>query len=238
MNSKIKYKRILLKLSGEVLEGDKEFGIDFDYVDKLCKEIAEIHKLGVQIGIVTGGGNFWRYRDFKHSGLDRVVSDHMGMMVTVMNGTAMKSAFEKIGIKCHVMSALSVPKVAEDYLAQTARDHLNENHIVICSGGTGNPFFTTDSAAALRSLELNCDVLLKATKVDGVYDSDPVENKDAKMFDKISYKEVLERDLKVMDLTAISLCKDGDMPIIVFNLSKHGNIKKAVTGEKIGTFVS
>ncbi len=238
MSSKLKFKRILLKLSGEVLEGDKDFAIDFDYLKKLSFEIAELKKLGVQIALVIGGGNFWRYRDFSHSGLDRVRLDKMGMMATIMNGSAMKGMFEKIGVKSHVMSALHLPQVAEDYIAETAREYLENGDIVICSGGTGNPFFTTDSAAALRALELNCDALFKATKVDGVYSADPEKDKKAKFFKNIKYKEVLEKNLKVMDLTAVSLAKDSRLPIVVFNLSKKGNIKKAVLGEKVGTLVS
>lgn len=237
-NKKIKYKRVLLKLSGEVMAGENGSGIDVDYVSKLCKEIAEIHKLGVQIGIVVGGGNIWRYRDFQKSGIERIMSDNMGMMATVMNGSAMKSAFQKVGVDCRVMSALRVQQVAEDYFPPRAMHHLTNNRIVICVGGTGNPFFTTDSAAALRALELECDILLKATKVDGVYTSDPVKDKNAKKFDKISYKEVLKMNLRVMDLTAVTLCKDGGMPILVFNLYKKNNIKKAVLGEKIGTLIS
>lgn len=237
-NRKVKYKRVLLKLSGEVLAGKKRSGIDVKYVQNLCKEIAEVHKLGVQIGIVVGGGNIWRYRDFQQSGIERIMSDNMGMMATVMNGSAMKSAFEKAGVDCRIVSALRVQQVAEDYFPHRALHHLNKNRIVLCAGGTGNPFFTTDSAAALRALELQCDVLLKATKVDGVYTADPVKNKKAKKFDKISYKEVLKMDLKVMDLTAVALCKDGGMPILVFNLYKKGNIKKAVLGEKLGTIIS
>ncbi len=234
----VKYKRVLLKLSGEVLQGDRASGIDVDTVDALVSQIAEIHAMGVQIGLVVGGGNIWRYRDFKNSGIERIMSDNMGMMATVMNGSALKSAIEKRGIECRVASALSVKQVAEDYYPMKVRHHLDKNRIVICVGGTGNPFFTTDSAAALRALELKCDVLLKATKVDGVYDSDPVKDKDAKKFDNISYKDVLSMDLKVMDLTAVALCKDGEMPILVFDLTQKGNIKRAVTGEKLGTLVS
>jgi len=234
----VKYKRVLLKLSGEVLQGDRASGIDVDTVEALVNQIVEIHSMGVQIGIVVGGGNIWRYRDFKNSGIERIMSDNMGMMATVMNGSAMKSAIEKKGIECRVASALSVKQVAEDYYPMKARHHLNKNRIVICVGGTGNPFFTTDSAAALRALELKCDVLLKATKVDGVYDNDPEKDKDAKKFENISYKDVLSMDLKVMDLTAVALCKDGGMPILVFDLTQKGNIKKAVSGEKIGTLIS
>jgi uridylate kinase len=236
--SDVKYKRVLIKLSGEVLGGEKGTGIDYDYVESLCEEIAEVHKMGVQIGVVVGGGNFWRYRDFQDVGLDRIMSDNMGMMATVMNGSALKSVFEKIGVPCRVMSALRVQQVAEDYYPPRARHHLQKGRIAICVGGTGNPYFTTDSAAALRSLELECDLLLKATKVDGVFDSDPEKNKDAKKFDKISYKDVMAMDLKFMDLTAVALCKDGGMPILVYNLFEKGNVKKAVMGEKIGTLVS
>ncbi|MBA4336630.1 UMP kinase [bacterium] len=234
----IKYKRVLLKLSGEVLQGSKDSGIDVDTLESLVNQIAEIHSMGVEVGIVVGGGNIWRYRDFKNSGIERIMSDNMGMMATVMNGSAIKSAIEKKGIECRVASALSVKQVAEDYYPMKARHHLDKNRIVICVGGTGNPYFTTDSAAALRALELKCDVLLKATKVDGVYSSDPQKNKDAKKFDTISYKDVLSMDLQVMDLTAVALCKDGGMPILVFDLAKIGNIKKAVMGEKLGTLIS
>jgi len=234
----IKYKRVLLKLSGEVLQGSKDSGIDVDTLESLVNQIAEIHAMGVEVGIVVGGGNIWRYRDFKNSGIERIMSDNMGMMATVMNGSAIKSAIEKKGIECRVASALSVKQVAEDYYPMKARHHLDKNRIVVCVGGTGNPYFTTDSAAALRALELKCDVLLKATKVDGVYSSDPKKNKDAKKFDTISYKDVLSMDLQVMDLTAVALCKDGGMPILVFDLAVNGNIKKAVTGEKLGTLIS
>ncbi|MBD3156534.1 UMP kinase [Candidatus Peregrinibacteria bacterium] len=234
----VKYKRVLLKLSGEVLQGDKNSGIDVDTLDALVTQISEVHALGVQIAVVVGGGNIWRYRDFKNSGIERIMSDNMGMMATVMNGSAMKSAIERKGIECRVASALSVKQVAEDYYPMKARHHLNKDRVVICVGGTGNPYFTTDSAAALRALELNCDVLLKATKVDGVYDNDPEKDKNAKKFDTISYKDVLAMDLRVLDLTAVTLCKDGGMPILVFDLTKKGNIKKAVTGEKLGTLIS
>jgi uridylate kinase len=236
--NKLRYKRVLLKLSGEVLAGQKKSGIDYEYVQELCKRIAHIHKMGVEIGIVVGGGNFWRYRDFQAFGIDRIMSDNMGMMATVMNGSAMKGAFEKLGIDCRVMSALNVRQVAEDYFPHRARHYLQRNRIVICVGGTGSPYFTTDSAAASRALELECDILLKATKVDGVYTSDPKKNPKAKMFDKISYDDVLKMGLKVMDLTAVALCKDGGMPILVFDLYKKGNIKKAVLGEKVGTLIS
>lgn len=237
MSSEIKYKRVLIKLSGEVLSGKHDSGIDVDYVAALCEEIAELHEMGIQIALVVGGGNMWRYRDFQDSGIDRIMSDNMGMMATVMNGSALKGAFEKHGIECRVASALHVRQVAEDYLPLKCRHHLDLKRVVICVGGTGSSFFTTDSAAALRALELNCDILLKATKVDGIYDSDPEKDPNAKKYDEISYTEMLSKNLRVMDLTAISLCKDGEMPILVFNLQK-GNMKKAILGEKIGTIVS
>jgi len=236
--AKVKYKRILLKLSGEVLQGDRNSGIDAKRVNELVKEIIEVKKLGVQIGIVVGGGNIWRYRDFKDTGIERIMSDNMGMMATVMNGSALKSAFEKAGVECRVCSALRVEQVAENYVPPKARHHLEKDRVVICVGGTGNPFFTTDSAAALRALELNCDVLLKATKVDGVYSADPMKDKKAKKFEKITYGKVLSMDLKFMDLASVALCKDGEMPILLFNLNKKGNIKKAVMGEKLGTIIS
>lgn len=236
--SKLKYGRILLKLSGEVLGGAKGEGIDFNYLDSLCKEVAEVKKLGVELAIVVGGGNFWRYRDFKDSGLDRVHSDYMGMLATVMNSMAMANAFNKMGVKARAMSAIKMPVVLQTYIRDKAIDELEDGEIIICAGGTGSPFFTTDSAAALRALELECDAIFKATKVDYVYDKDPMKFKNAKSFKKLSYDEVLRRELEVMDLAAISLCSGAKMPIVVFNLKKRGNIAKAVKGEAVGTLIN
>lgn len=238
MGKSLKYKRILLKLSGEVLEGNKGSGIDFGVLKNLCEEIAAVKKLGVEIVIVIGGGNIWRYRDFKDSGLDRAKSDYMGMMATVMNAMAMEDQFKKIKVEAIVFSALNMSNVLPDYALFRASYSLDKGLIVICGGGTGNPYFTTDSAAALRALELKCDVVLKATKVDFVYDKDPLKFKDAKKIEQISYNEVLKRELQFMDLTAISLCASKELPIIVFNLNKKGNIARAVKGEKVGTLIS
>lgn len=237
MAKKLAYKRILLKLSGEVLEGNLGSGIDFKILENLCREIAEVRKLGVEIAIVIGGGNFWRFRDFKKSGIDRVHSDYMGMVATVMNGMAMQNAFHNMKVKSRVLSAIHMPEIVATYYRDKALDLLEDGKIVICAAGTGSPFFTTDSAAALRSMELKCDVLLKATKVDYVYDKDPVKFKNAKSFKKISYAQVLEHRLGVMDLAAISLCSEAKLPIVVFNLRKKGNIARVVKGEQVGTFV-
>ena len=233
----LRYKRVMLKLSGEVLEGTLGSGIDFKVLEKLCVEVIELHKLGCEIDIVIGGGNFWRYRDFKDTGIERVTSDHIGIMATIMNAVAMQSMFEKLGAECRVASALDVDQIAEPYRSRKAMRHLEKGRIVICAGGTGSPFFTTDSAAALRALELGCDVLMKATKVDGVYDKDPEKHKNAKLFDKLSYHDVLEQELAFMDLSAVSLCKEGSLSIIVFNLNASGNMKKIVSGESVGTII-
>jgi uridylate kinase len=235
---KLAYKRILLKLSGEVLEGKKGSGIDFKVLDSLAGEIAEVKKLGAEIAIVIGGGNFWRYRDFKNSGLDRVHSDYMGMMATIMNSTALADAFKKHKVPAVTVSAFPIPVIAEKYDRDAAAQYLKEGKIVICAGGTGNPFFTTDSAASLRALELQCNVMLKATMVDYVYDKDPKKHKGAKSFKKITYAEVLKRKLEVIDLSAIALCGGSGLPVIVFNLTKKGNIAKVVKGEDIGTIIS
>jgi uridylate kinase len=238
MAAKLKYKRILLKLSGEVLEGTQGQGIDFKVLNDLCREIADVKKLGVEIAIVVGGGNFWRYRDFKESGLDHVHSDYMGMLSTVMNSIALQSSLKRSGVDSRPLSAIPMQQVVGTYLRDKALDYLERGKVVICGAGTGNPFFTTDSAAALRALELDCDVLLKATNVDYVYDKDPAKHKNAKAYKKISYDEVFKQELGVMDLSAIDLCATSKMPIIVFNLKKKGNIARAVKGEAIGTLIS
>ena len=235
---KLKYKRIMLKLSGEVLEGKNGGGIDFKVLRALCQEVAAAKKMGAEVVIVIGGGNIWRYRDFKDSGLDRVSSDYMGMLATIMNAMAMDDQFGKIGLEARTLSAISMPVVVGTYLRAKALDYLKKGKIVICAGGTGSPYFTTDSAAALRALELNCDVLLKATKVDFVYDKDPLKFKNAKKFTKLSYNEVLKRELAVMDLSAVSLCLGKKLPIVVFNLNQKNNIAKAVKGEAVGTLIS
>src|SRR3989338_1516571 len=218
---KAKYKRVMLKLSGEVLLGKRGSGIDHKILEGLCREIVEVKKLGVQIVIVIGGGNIWRYRDFKETGIERVTSDNIGMLATIMNATAIQSMFERLGVECRVASAIDIPQIAEPYLRRKVIRHLEKGRIVICAGGTGSPFFTTDSAAALRALETNCVVLLKATHVEGVYDKDPDKFKNAKKFRVLTYQEVLERDLAFMDQSAISLCKESKVPILVFNLKKR-----------------
>ncbi len=233
-----KYKRILLKLSGEALLGDeKEFGIDYTVLDKIVKEVAEVHKTGVEIVIVIGAGNIWRGANHE-SGIDRVPSDYMGMLGTIMNSIALQAALEKAGVYSRVCSALNTPAVAEPYIRRRALRHLEKNRVLICAAGTGNPYFTTDSAATLRALELECEVVFKATNIDGIYDDDPRKNPNAKKYDKeVTFDEVLEKDLKVMDATAIAQCRDNNMPIIVFELMKPGNLKKAVEGGAVGTKV-
>lgn len=235
---KPKYQRIMLKLSGEVLLGANASGIDHKILENLCREILAVKKLGVEIVIVIGGGNIWRYRDFRETGIERVTSDNIGMLATIMNAVAMQSMFDKLNAPCRVASAIDIPQIAEPYLRRKVLRHLEKGRIVICAGGTGSPFFTTDSAAALRALETNCQVLLKATKVEGVYDRDPEKFKHAKKFTQLSYQQVLEMDLSFMDQAAISLCREKALPILVFNLEKTGNIKKAILGEKLGTLVS
>lgn len=234
---KMKYKRILLKLSGEFLEGEKGAGIDFSVMDELCKEISDVRKMGTEIAIVLGGGNFWRYRDFKDSAIERVHSDYMGMMATIMNSVALTDHLKKFKVPAVTMSAFKVP-VAEKYNRDKAVELLKQGSVVVCAGGTGNPFFTTDSAASLRALELDCDIFLKATLVDYVYDKDPKKHKDAKKYKKISYDDVVTQRLGVIDLSAVSMCAPEKLPILVFNLAKKGNIKKAVMGEDIGTIIS
>jgi uridylate kinase len=238
MTQKPKYKRIMLKLSGEVLLGSHASGIDHRVLQALCREILEVQRLGVQIVIVIGGGNIWRFRDFKETGIERVTSDNIGMLATIMNATAMQSMFERLGVECRVASAINIPQLAEPYLRRKVIRHLEKGRIVICAGGTGSPFFTTDSAAALRALETNCSVLLKATNVEGVYNKDPDKFKNAKKFSRLNYHQVLEMDLEFMDQSAVALCKESSVPIMVFNLKKRGNIKKAVLGQEIGTIIS
>lgn len=238
MATRLKYKRILLKLSGEVLQGNKDGGIDFKMVRTLCEEVAAVKKMGVEIAIVIGGGNIWRYRDFKSSGLDRVTSDYMGMLATVMNSMALQDQFEKMGIGAPIGSAISMPIVVGTYLRPKALDYLKKGKVLICAGGTGNPYFTTDTAGALRAMELNCDIMLKATKVDYIYDKDPLKHKNAKKFTHLTYNEVLSRELGVMDLTAVTLCLEKKLPIMVFNLNKKGNIARVVKGEQVGTLIS
>ncbi len=231
------YKRILLKMSGEVLEGTKGFGIDPSVVKRLAKEIVEVHKLGVEIGIVIGGGNIFRGVSGSKEGLDRVQGDYMGMLATLINCLSLQDAIEKEGVPTRVMSAIEVKEVAEPFIKRRAVRHLEKGRIVIFGAGTGNPFFTTDTAAALRAIEINAEVLLKATKVDGVYTADPVKVKTAQLLKEVDYMTVLKHGLKVMDSTAISLSMDNSLDIIVFNIKKEGNLLRVVKGEQIGTKV-
>jgi uridylate kinase len=238
-SSKIKYKRVLLKLSGEILMGGKSNGaLDNDTLTSIANQVSEIVKLGAQVGIVIGGGNIFRGLQAAADGMDRVSADFMGMLATVINSLALQQYLEKIGIFTRVMSAIEMSAVAEPFIRRRAVRHLEKGRVVIFAGGTGNPYFTTDSAAALRASEIGAEVVLKGTKVDGVYDSDPVKNNSAKKYDNISYFDVLKDELRVMDLTAISMCKDNNIPIIIFNLHQKGNLKRILTGESIGTLVS
>jgi len=232
------FKRILLKLSGEALAANQGFGVDPIRVHEIAAEIQDVHSLGVQIAIVIGGGNFFRGVAEKAREMDRVTADHMGMLATMINALALQDALEKRGVYSRVMSAIEMHEVAEPFIRRRAIRHMEKDRVVIFGAGTGNPYFSTDTAASLRAMEIKADVILKATKVDGIYDADPVIVKDAKMFDQISYMEVLKKGLRVMDATAISLCKDNNLPIIIFNLNRHGNIRRVVTGEKIGSLVS
>ena len=232
-----KYNRVLLKLSGETLAGDVGYGIDPKVVDDLADQIGEIVNDGVQLAIVVGGGNIFRGMAGSAEGMDRAQADYIGMLATVMNALALQDAFERHGIISRVQSAITMQEVSEPYIRRRALRHLEKGRVVILAAGTGNPYFTTDTTAALRACELDVDCLMKATKVDGVYDSDPAKNPDAKRFDRITYLEVLAQGLNVMDVTATSLCMDNDMPMIVFDLTVGGNIARALRGENVGTTV-
>ena len=237
MPAETKFKRILLKLSGEALMGNVDYGIDPDVISRLAREIQEISRAGIQVGIVIGGGNIFRGAGLQASGMDRVTGDHMGMLATVMNALAMQDALEKVGIYARVMSALKINEVCEDFIRRRAIRHLEKGRVVIFAAGTGNPFFTTDSAAALRAIEIGADLMLKATKVDGVYDSDPVKNPNAKRYDTLTYDDVIQRNLQVMDTAAIALCRDYDMPLRVFNMNRPGDLMRIMRGEHLGTEV-
>lgn len=232
-----KYKRILLKLSGEALAGELGYGIDLETLNQIANDIKKIYELGVEVGIVIGGGNIFRGIAASANGMDRASSDYMGMLATCINSLALQEALEKRNIMTRVQSAIAMAEIAEPYIRRKAIRHLEKKRIVIFAAGTGNPFFTTDTAAALRAMEINADIIFKATKVDGIYTKDPVKFKDAKKIDSITYMDVLKKQLKVMDSTAISLCMDNKLPILTFNLTQPGNIAKAVLGEKIGTLV-
>jgi uridylate kinase len=233
-----RFRRILLKLSGEALMGDESFGIDSTVLTAVATEVRNVHKLGVEIAIVIGGGNIFRGLNASKYGMDRVPADHMGMLATVINAIALGEALNKMGAETRVMSALDMNKIAEPYIRERAISHLEKNRIIILGAGTGNPYFSTDTAAALRAMEVQAEVLLKATKVDGVFEADPRENPASKPFRNITYQEVMRRNLKVMDMTAVSLAMGQNLPIIVFNLREKGNIKKVVSGQKVGTSIS
>ena len=231
------YNRVLLKLSGEALMGDQEFGISSDVITSYAKQIKEIAALGIELSIVIGGGNIFRGLSGEEQGIDRVTGDYMGMLATVINSLALQNAIEGLDVPTRVQTAIEMPKIAEPFIKRKAQRHLEKGRVMIFGAGTGNPFFTTDTAAALRASEMNAEAVLKATKVDGIYDKDPVKYKDAVKFDKITYAEVLQKNLKVMDATAISLCRENKLPIVVFDSLTEGNMIKVIMGEKIGTLV-
>jgi uridylate kinase len=232
-----KFKRVLLKMSGEALRGGEEGTISAEFLSRIAAEIKEIHALGIQLAMVVGGGNIIRGLDATQAGIDRATGDYMGMLATVINCMALQEALEKLGISTRVMSALQVDEVAEPYIRRRGIRHLEKGRVVLLAAGTGNPYFTTDTAAALRAMELKTEALLKATRVDGVYDADPLKDPNAKRFKRLTYMDVLKRDLKVMDATAVSLCMDSKLPILVFKLADAGNMLKAIMGEDIGTVV-
>lgn len=231
------YKRILLKLSGEALAGKQGHGINTSVIKQIAQDVAEVHRTGVEIGLVIGGGNIFRGVAASAEGMDRASSDYMGMLATMINSLALQDALEKEGVPTRVQSAIAMAEIAEPYIRRKAMRHLEKGRIVIFGAGTGNPYFTTDTAASLRAMEINAQVLMKATKVDGIYDKDPVKHADAVKYDKISYIDVLNKGLQVMDSTAISLCMDNKLPILTFDLAKPGNILKVVQGQQVGTLV-
>ncbi len=233
-----RYKRILLKLSGEAFAGDSGFGINPDRVQQIADEVTRVHKMGVEVGIVMGGGNIFRGLEAASSGMDRVSADAIGMLATVINSLAMQNHLEQRGVHTRVLSAIHMTQLCEPYIRRRAMRHIEKGRVIIMAAGTGNPYFTTDTAAVLRAAEIGAEVILKATKVDGVFTADPMVDKDATMFDEVSFLEVLNRGLKVMDSAAISLCMDNKIPIVVFNLIKVGNIEKVVLGERVGTLVT
>jgi uridylate kinase len=231
------YKRILLKISGEVLTGAKDYGIDPSVIKQIAREIRDVRNLKLEVAIVIGGGNIFRGVAASSRGMDRASADYMGMLATVLNALALQDALEKIGVHTRVQTAIEMREIAEPYIRRRAIRHLEKNRVVIFAAGTGNPYFTTDTTASLRAMEIGAEVILKATKVDGVYESDPLVNAKAKKFDELTYLDVLKKKIKVMDATAISLCMDHQIPIVVFNLKKKGNIKRVLLGEKVGTKV-
>jgi uridylate kinase len=237
VKQKVAYKRILLKISGEALLGKQSAGVDPNVANYIAGEIKSLSEFHIQLGIVIGGGNIFRGIEASAKGMDRTTADYMGMLATVINSLALQSALEERGLPTRVQSSIEMREIAEPFIQRRAVRHLEKGRIVIFAGGTGNPYFSTDTAAALRAVEMKADVIMKATKVDGVFNADPIKDKTAVMFNKISYIDVLTKNLKVMDATAISLCRDNLLPIIIFNLQKKGNIRKAICGQKIGTYV-
>ena len=235
--SKPIFKRVLLKLSGEALQGDEGYGISPPILESIASQIKEVVDLGIELGVVIGGGNIFRGVAASAQGMDRASADYMGMLATVINSMALQDALEAQGLETRVLTAIEMQEIAEPYIRRRAMRHLEQQRVVIFGAGTGNPYFTTDTAASLRAMEIHAEAILKATKVDGIYDSDPMKNPDAVKFDDLTYLDVLQKDLHVMDSTAISLCRDNNLPIVVFNLHEKGNIRRAVMGEKIGTVV-
>ena len=232
-----KYKRVLLKLSGEALIGNKQYGIDDIIIKEFASQIFQIQKEKIELIIVIGGGNFFRGSDLEKLGIQRVTADHMGMLATVTNSLALQSSVEQLGIDCRVMSSITIDAVCEKYIKRKAERHLEKGRVIILAAGTGNPYFTTDSAASLRAIELNAEIMLKGTKVDGIYDKDPVVNSDAILYKTISYSDILKNNLEVMDATAVIMCKENNMPLKVFNILEKGNLKKAILTDKIGTII-
>ena len=236
--SALTYRRVLLKISGEALMGEQNYGIDVNVARSVAEELKAVHQVGVQVAVVVGGGNIFRGVSKSAGNMDRSSADYIGMLATVMNAVVLQDALEKVDVNTRVMSAIDIPQLAEPFIRRRAIRHLEKGRVVIFAAGTGNPYFTTDSAAALRALEIKADIILKATKVDGVYSADPMTDATAELFNEITYRQVLERQLKVMDASAISLCMDNNLPIIVFNMRSPGNIKRVVTGERgVGTKV-
>ena len=233
----LKYKRILLKLSGEALAGNQKFGISSDVLDNFARQLKEVHDLGVELAIVIGGGNIFRGIAGQEQGFDRATGDTLGILATIMNAIALQNSIEKMGVPTRVLTAVQMPEIAEPYIRRRAIRHLEKGRIIILAGGTGNPYFTTDSGGALRALEIGADILAKGTKVNGVYDKDPQKFADAVKYDNISFDETLTKNLKVMDAAALSLCRENDLPVIVFNILEDGNVKRMVNGEEIGTTV-
>lgn len=236
--NKVKYKRVLLKLSGESLEGHQGFGISSEVLDFFADEVKKVHNVGVQLGIVIGGGNIYRGLSASKQGIDRATGDQMGMLATMINSLALQNAIEKKGIHTRLMSAIKMEEIAEPYIRRRAIRHLEKGRIVILGAGTGHPYFSTDTAASLRAVEIGADIIVKGTRVDGVYDSDPEKNTEAVKFEKISYLDILTKDLRVMDLTAVSLCQENNLPMMVFNMDIPGNLLKLVMGEAVGTSIS